>query len=77
MEDDAVPPTQPSGSMIPPPKIPGTALALLTPPPPPEPSRRVVRRYRGNPIARALNAALDVADEVADAIASGLRLRPR
>jgi hypothetical protein len=33
MEDDPTPPTQPFGDLVPPPKVPPTALALASPAP--------------------------------------------
>jgi hypothetical protein len=68
MDDADTPLTQSSGFLVPPTKIPGTALATATPPPPRGP--RIVRRR--NRFAFFADAVLDAVDEVADAIAAGL-----
>lgn len=74
MEDADTPPTQPSGSIIPPTKIPRTALAVATPPPPPNAgARRTV--VRENAFFHLLSRALDAVDGVADSVAAGLGLR--
>ena len=77
MEDADTPPTQSSGFLVPPTKIPGTALATATPPPPREP--RIVRRSRNrlSVLGSFADAVLDAVDDVADAVAVGLRLRDR
>jgi hypothetical protein len=72
--DDFSPPTQPEGSLVPPTKVPGTALALATPPPPP---RRNTRRALANPgfFRELLTRTFDVVDDLADNVAAGLCLR--
>ena len=77
MEDADSPPTQSSGFLVPPTKIPGTALATATPPPPREP--RITRRARSrlSVVGFFAEALLDAVDDVADAVAVGLHLRDR
>jgi hypothetical protein len=77
MDDADTPPTQSSGFLVPPTKIPGTAVATATPPPPREP--RHVRRSRSglSVVGAFADKLLDVVDDVADAVAVGLRLRDR
>lgn len=83
MDDDTMPPTpptQPSGALVPPPSGPPTSIALATPEPPvpPRPDRLpfmksdVSARDR---LQRLFNRTLDNVDELADAVAQGLRLR--
>jgi hypothetical protein len=74
MEDDSPsPPTQPFGALVPPTKLPPTALATLPAPLPHRPSRPI-RRY-GNPLQRFLAEAFDTVDNFADTVAEGLGLR--
>jgi hypothetical protein len=74
--EDFTPPTQPSDALVPPPKIPGTAIATSAPEPPRPP--RHARSFRDpNPIRRLLTGALDLVDDLADAVAGGLGLRHR
>jgi hypothetical protein len=76
MEDPFTPPTQPSGALVPPNKVPGTAIATATPPPPPNRSaRRTVAR--GNVFQRVIDRTLDAVDVFADNVAAGLGLRHR
>lgn len=73
MEDADIPPTQPSGALVPPTKTPTAAVATATPEPP---NRHVGREsleatgFRGF-VARTLNAV----DRLADNVAAGLGLR--
>jgi hypothetical protein len=76
MDDEFIPPTQPFGALVPPPKIPGTAIAAATPAPVPRrPSRE--RSLRRGGFWRLFERTLDAVDEVADQIALGLGLRHR
>jgi hypothetical protein len=75
MDDADTPPTQPSGSLGPPTKIPTTALALVTPPPPPAPRLLLRTPSRTNTAQFFANLILDSVDEVADAVAGTLGLR--
>lgn len=74
MDDEFVPPTQSSGALVPPNKVPGTALAAETPPPPPN-------RHAGRTLRRAgffrrlIGLTLDAVDDFADNVAAGLGLR--
>ena len=74
-EDDFTPPTQPSGELVPPPKIPGTAVAAATPAPIPPRHARDSLRHDPNVIRRFIARTLDAVDNVADAVAEGLGLR--
>jgi hypothetical protein len=78
MDDEFIPPTQPFGALVPPPKIPGTAVAAATPAPVPRrPSReRHGLRERGG-LWQLFERTLDAVDEVADQVAFGLGLRHR
>ncbi|HEY4307321.1 MAG TPA: hypothetical protein VGM82_22810 [Gemmatimonadaceae bacterium] len=73
MKDADTPPTQPADFLVPPTKIPRTALAVATPPPPREP--RVPDTHLT--FSGVVNEVFDKVDAVADAIAAGLGLRPR
>ncbi len=77
MDDEFIPPTQPFGALVPPPKIPGTAVAAATPAPPPQRSSRERRALRRGGLWRFVERALDAVDDVADQIALGLGLRHR
>jgi hypothetical protein len=72
-EDGFTPPTQPSGELVPPPKVPGTAVAAATPAP--LPPRRARAAPDPNVIRRFISRTLDAVDNVADAVAEGLGLR--
>jgi hypothetical protein len=71
--EDHTPPTQPDGSMMPPPKIPGTAIAVATPPPPRRDENDLVETMSG--FGRFIDRTLGAVDRVADVVASGLGLR--
>lgn len=77
MDDDFLPPTQPFGALVPPPKVPGTAVAAATPAPQPQRSSRERFGLRGHAFWRLVERTLDAVDEVADQIALGLGLRHR
>jgi len=76
---DFVPESQPSGSLVPPPRHPPTAIATATPQPP----RPPVSAVPPEPLSltrllrRAIDRALDVADDVADTIVSATGIGPR
>lgn len=76
MEDETpTPPTQPSGALVPPTRLPPTALATL-PAPLPHGRRPTPRDYselRG--LQRLVSRAFDAVDEFADTVAENLGLR--
>jgi hypothetical protein len=75
-DDGFTPPTQPFGDLVPPPKIPGTAIAAATPAPvPPRHGRDSASIRESNVIRRFVARTLDAVDTVADAVAEGLGLR--
>lgn len=76
-EDDLIPPTQPSGALVPPPKLPPTALALASPAPllPRRPAPKPL--FTGSGFEQFVSRTLDAVDEFADTVAEGLGLRPR
>ena len=73
--DDFTPPTQPFGALVPPPKIPGIAVATASPAP--LPHRPSMSRSINDPnaIRRLFNLTLDAVDDLADTLAEGLGLR--
>lgn len=75
MEDADFPPTQPSGALVPPTKVPGIAIATATPEPPNRNPR--IRTPRVNVFQQLLSRTLDAVDEMADNIAAGLGIRHR
>ena len=81
MESDRTPTPEPSGSLVPPPRNPPTALAVATPPPPRRP-RNPLERFREDPrtkrfVDNAITAIFDRADELGDSIAKVFGLRPK
>lgn len=67
MSDEFTPTPEPSGALVPPPTHPPTAVAAATPEPP-LPSRSATTTdapWLLQTIRRAVNAALDVADDLA------------
>ena len=70
--DDWTPDTQPDGAMTPPPRVPPTAVATMTPQPPRKPTPKSTRA--GGLIA-LLDRALDALDAVAERIANAVGLR--
>jgi hypothetical protein len=74
-EDDFTPPTQSSGEGMPPPKIPGTAIAAAAPAPRPPHRSLGMTIEDPNAIRRIVARALDLVDSVADTVAEGLGLR--
>lgn len=82
MESDNAPLPEPSGSLVPPPRYPPTALAVATPPPPRRPPRNPLERFRDDPrtkrfVDNAITAIFDRADELGDSIAKVFGLRPK
>ena len=75
MEDETpMPPTQPSGALVPPPRFPPTALATLPAPlPHRRPTPRAYAELRG--FEKFFARALDAVDEFADTVAENLGLR--
>jgi hypothetical protein len=73
--DEFTPPTQSSGARVPPPKVPGTAIATAAPAP--LPPRRSRETYIADPnaIRRFVARVFDAVDSVADTVAEGLGLR--
>jgi hypothetical protein len=75
MEDETpTPPTQPSGALVPPTRLPPTALATLPAPlPHRRPTPRAYAELRG--FQRFFARAFDAVDELADTVAENLGLR--
>jgi hypothetical protein len=74
--EDYTPPTQPFGALVPPTKVPGTAVATASPAPlPHRPSRQSRSLNDPNAVRRLLNVTLDAVDDLADTLAEGLGLR--
>jgi hypothetical protein len=73
MDDPRIPETEPSGSLVPPPTHPPTALATAAPlPPRRRPDDLMEARSL---IARAVTRTLDALDQVGDSIAAAVGLR--
>ena len=71
MRYDDSPTTEPSGALVPPGRVPPTAIATATPPPPPPMRPRVEIRTRRSVLDRIRSLtlkALDVADAFADTL---------
>jgi hypothetical protein len=80
MDSDDAPLTDPSGALEPPHRKPPTALATATPQPP-RPPRSIRNALQSDPrtqrlVDNAIRLMFDAADNVADGIASILRIRP-
>lgn len=84
MSEDHAPQPEPRGDLVPPPRIPPTAVAAGTPQPDPgEESRAIapVRAWRPPGlraragVLRAVDRVLDALDETGDAIAEAIGLR--
>ena len=73
MDDNQLPETQPSGSLVPPPHVPPGALATAAPLPPWRPSGSI--RRREHRLRALLDAALDRLDLLGDRIAGTVGLR--
>jgi hypothetical protein len=74
-ENDFTPPTQSSSDRVPPPKVPGTAIATAAPAPLPPRRPREMRVEDRNVVRRFVARTLDMVDSVADTVAEGLGLR--
>ena len=74
-ENDFTPPTQSSSDRMPPPKVPGTAIATAAPAPLPPRRSREMYVEDPNAIRRFIARTLDMVDSVADTVAEGLGLR--
>jgi hypothetical protein len=71
--DDRIPETQPSGALVPPPRVPPTAVATSAPLPPRGPGGHAARVHSSRTGAGAfLAAALDELDRLGDGIAGAL-----
>jgi hypothetical protein len=78
MEDDnPTPPTQPFGDLVPPPKLPPTALALASPAPLPHRRPSSPELYDASALQRLISRTFDLVDTIADTVAEGLGLRGR
>jgi hypothetical protein len=77
MEDDPTPPTEPFGDLVPPPKVPPTALALASPAPLPHRGPSSHDLYDASALQRLLARTFDLVDSIADTVAEGLGLRGR
>jgi hypothetical protein len=76
MEDDYTPETQPSGALVPPPRVPPTAVATSAPLPPRPHSRHPSSYGTSRSLLRGLlRSALDQLDRVGDRIADAVGLR--
>jgi len=75
MEDDYTPPTQPYGALVPPTKLPPTAVATASPAPVPRHPRHPSSFLQQGGFARLLRQLFDGVDEIADAVAGGLGFR--
>jgi hypothetical protein len=83
--DELTPEPEPGGDLVPPPRVPPTALAASTPEPgdvEPRRTRALARFEAGLPpvpgrasLARTIDAALDALDVAGDAIAEAIGLR--
>jgi hypothetical protein len=72
--EDVTPPTQPSGDLNPPPRVPPSGVALAAPSPAPLDQSRSID-IEGTALGRFVDRTLDVVDGVADTLAELLRIR--
>jgi hypothetical protein len=70
--DDHTPETEPSGALVPPPRVPPTAVATSAPLPPRALPRFATTRWS---LRGILDSALDQLDRVGDRIADAVGLR--
>lgn len=81
--EEPAPLTEPSGALVPPPRVPGTALAAATEPPSPprlppaQWERRRVTIAGSFDLIAVVNRVLDTLDVVGDNIAEAAGIRPR
>jgi hypothetical protein len=77
MSDPLEPTPEPRGDLVPPPRVPPTAVATSAPMPEPLPSRawRPPELRRRHAALAAIDAALDMLDNAGDAIAEAIGLR--
>jgi hypothetical protein len=75
MDDDRIPETQPSGALVPPPRVPPTAVATAAPLPPRRPIPPRPPASLGASLRGFLSAALDRLDALGDRIADAAGLR--
>lgn len=76
MEDETpMPPTQPFGALIPPTRLPPTAVAAAPAPLPHDSPRRPRPHATGHPFRDFMIRAFDIVDDFADTVARGLGLR--
>lgn len=73
MMDDILPEPQPSGALVPPPRMAPVALATAEPVPPRRPSNRVVRSEGF--FRELVRTTLDSRDSLGDSIAGAIGLR--
>ena len=74
--DDRIPETQTSGALVPPPRVPPTAVATSAPLPPREPRRHATSAHTTRSRSVELFAtAFDALDRIGDRIADALGLR--
>jgi hypothetical protein len=76
MEDDHTPDTQPSGALVPPPRVPPTAVATAAPlPPRPHPRHPSSFGTSRWSLRELVSSALDQLDRFGDRIADAVGLR--
>ena len=75
--DDRIPETQPSGALVPPPRVPPGAVATSAPlpPRPSQPARTRGISIGGRELRGLVNSALDELDLLGDRIAAAAGLR--
>lgn len=72
-DSDLTPPTQPSGALIPPTRLPPTAVAAVPAPLPHQPTQKALRD--ASPLRRFIRQTLNAVDDAADTVADLLDLR--
>lgn len=68
---DHTPQTEPSGDLMPPTRHPPTAVGIATPPPPPR--QRALPRPRRTGLLATLRAGIDATLDAADAVGDAIR----
>lgn len=71
--DESLPEPQTDGFLVPPPRVPPTAVATATPLPPSQPQRSL--RVRRSGVFTLIDRALDQLDALGDRIADAVGLR--